>query len=172
MTISPKLLFVTGAWAAVLGGAMRMAAAFIAFTPETAWLEILYATIDVCLLLATLAIYGRHMPALGLTGLIAATLACLGLASIIGPDPIMFGIDFYQLGAGVVVVSLAALSVQLLRAGVLRWAATFWLFAFLLALVFSMLEAHAILVGSGVAFGLGFIVAGLNMITGPRNSAA
>ena len=166
MTISPNRLLLLGAWAAVLGGAMRIATAFITFTPETVWLEILYAIIDVLMLVATLAIYVRHMSALGLTGLVGAAFGCLGFASIIGPDPIMFGIDFYQLGAGVIVASLALMSVQMLRSNVLRWAAILWLLAFLFALAFSVFDFHAMLVTSGVAFGLGFMAAGLYMING------
>ena len=171
MTISPNLFFKTGAWAAILGGALRIATAFIPFTPETAWLELLYAIIDILLLLATLAIYVRHMPSLGFIGLIAAVLACLGFASIIGPDPIMFGIDFYQLGAGIVVVSLALLSVQLLRASVLRGASSFWLLTLIFAVAYSVLADHLMLIASGVTLGLGFIAAGLPMVTGFRPSA-
>lgn len=171
MTVSSQSLLILGAWAALLGGASRIASAFIPFTPETVWLEILYAVIDVLMVVATLAIYARYMSALGLIGLVAAAFACLGFASIIGPDPVMFGIDFYRLGAGVIVVSMAVFAVQLLRARVMRVAAYFWLLAFVFALGLAALTEPGLLVASGVTFGAGFIAAGLSLLSPVRSAS-
>jgi len=132
------------------------------------WLEVLYAIIDVLMVAATLAIYVRYMSGLGVIGLIAAALACLGFASIIGPDPVMFGIDFYRLGAGIIVVSMALLAVQLLRAGEMRVASGLWLLALAFALGLSALEEPGFLVASGVTFGAGFIAAGLSLLSPVR----
>lgn len=162
MIITANHFLTIGAWAAMLGGAMRIATAFIPYTPETIWLEILYAVIDVLMLIATLAIYIRHMASLGAIGLFAASLACLGFASIIGPDPVMFGIDFYRLGAGVIAISMAVLGVQMLRAKALQVASILWLLALAFALGLAALQMPLLLVASGVTFGLGFIAAGLD----------
>ncbi|MEM7639439.1 MAG: hypothetical protein AAF269_10265 [Pseudomonadota bacterium] len=164
MTISPNTLLLIGAWAALSGGALRVTTAFIPFTPETLWLEALYALIDVLMLVATLALYIRHMAAIGLIGLFAAAGAMLGFASIIGPDPVMFGIDFYQLGAGMIVISMALLGVQLLRAKQHRLAAALWLLALVFAIGLSALSIPGLLLASGVAFGTGFMVAGARLL--------
>lgn len=166
MIITSNHYFAIAAWAAMLGGAMRIATAFIPYTPETIWLEILYAVIDVLMLIATLAIYIRHMTSLGAIGLFAAALACLGFASIIGPDPVMFGIDFYRLGAGVIVVAMALLGVQLLRVKALQVASILWLLALAFALGLTLLQMPVLLVASGVTFGLGFIAAGVDCVRG------
>lgn len=164
MTISPHILLMIGAWAAMSGGVLRITTTFIPFTPETAWLEALYALIDVLMLVATIAIYIRYMAVIGLVGLLAAAAAMLGFASIIGPDPVMFGIDFYRLGAGIIVISMALLGVQLLRAKQQHLAAAFWLLALGFAIGFSVLAIPELLVVSGVAFGLGFIAAGARLL--------
>ncbi len=145
-----------------------MTAAFIPFTPETLWLEALYALIDVLMLVATLALYIRYMSAIGLIGLLSAAGAMLGFASIIGPDPVMFGIDFYQLGAGMIVISMALLGVQLLRVKRQRLAAVLWLLALVFTVGLAVLAMPGLLVASGVAFGLGFVAAGARLL---RNSA-
>lgn len=171
MTVTSNALYALGAWAAILGGASRIATAFIPFTPETIWLEALYAIIDVLMVVATLAIYFRYMSVLGVIGLAAAAVASLGFASIIGPDPVMFGIDFYRLGAGIIVVSMGLFGVQLLRAGILELASYLWLLAFAFALALSVLAAPGLLVASGVAFGAGFVSAGFGLIRSIGDSA-
>lgn len=92
MTVTPKALFAIAAYAAIVGGALRIAVAFIPYTPEAVWLEAMYALVDVCMLFAIVAVFFRYIHLLGLVGALAAALASLGFASLIGPDPVMFGV--------------------------------------------------------------------------------
>ena len=56
--------------------------------------------------------------------------ALAGIASIVGPDAVAFGVDFYRIGALVFVSGLALLSALMLRAGVMRPVAVLWLATF------------------------------------------
>ncbi len=105
-----------GALAAILGGALRIVSSFIPYEANSAPLEALYAVIDVCFVFGLIAIYITSAEAVGMAGLAAFLVAMTGLASIVGPDPQAFGIDFYRAGALVFVLGLAGLSVQLFRA--------------------------------------------------------
>ncbi|HAJ47992.1 MAG TPA: hypothetical protein DCL54_15575, partial [Alphaproteobacteria bacterium] len=62
--------------------------------PQSPVLEVLYAVIDLSLLFGLVAIYLRVAPALGWPGLLAFAVSGAGLASIVGPDTEMFGIDW------------------------------------------------------------------------------
>ena len=164
MTVTSTFLFKLGAGAAVLGGLLRMATALIPYTPDSAGLEAMYALTDILLLFATLAVYLRYADHLGLTGLVAGLLVAIGFASIVGPDPVLFGIDFYQLGAGIIIFAIALFSVQLLKAGILRLCASLWLIAFAFALGLIALQLPALIIASGIAFGAGYVAAGLHLI--------
>lgn len=51
-------LRVIGGRCAIVGGAMRIVAGFIPYTPGSAWLEGFYGLIDICLLLGLIGIFG------------------------------------------------------------------------------------------------------------------
>ena len=111
------LLRLAGA-AAVLAGAIRIAVSFMPWG-HTVMDELVASTIDVLLLFGLMGIYLAQRAALGWFGLAAFALAETGIASIIGPDTVSFGIDTYQAGVAAISIGLAWLSVVMLlkRAG-------------------------------------------------------
>ena len=151
-----------GASAAVVAGALRIASSFIPYEANSAPLETLYAVIDVGLMFGLMAIYISSADAVGLAGLAAFIVALTGLACIVGPDPVAFGIDFYRIGALVFVLGLAGLSVQLLRARKLQTSAGLWLVTLAAGLAAPLLPQAFVL--SGVALGTGFGLAGLTLM--------
>src|SRR5947207_627641 len=81
--------------AAALGGALRIAAAFIPSEPDTPALELLYFIIDVSLLFGLMGLYAAECERLGWLGLVGFIVATVGLASIVGPDADIVGINIY-----------------------------------------------------------------------------
>jgi len=70
------------------------------------------------LLFGLAAIYFKVAERLGAIGMMAFLLLVGGIASIIGPDKVIFGINFYQLGAFTTITGLLLLSIKMLRNGV------------------------------------------------------
>tara|TARA_R110000868_G_scaffold43136_7_gene145599 strand:- start:1898 stop:2428 length:531 start_codon:yes stop_codon:yes gene_type:complete len=162
--ITPAGLARLGAGAAILGGSLRIALGLIPFQPGTAWLEAVYALIDFCLLTGLTGLYLTRAAALGHLGLGFALIAGLGLASLVGPDATRFGIDFYALGSAVTALGLAGLAIQGLRVGAWRWASGVWLLTPGLGTV-AMISGSALSWQlAGLAFGLGFVLAGLQAL--------
>jgi hypothetical protein len=157
--VTHALLLRLGLWAAVLGGALRIAAAFVPYTPQSPPLEAFYALIDVSILFGLAAIYAREAEALGWPGLIAFAVAFAGLASIVGPDATMFGIDWYQAGATMAALGLAAFGAALLFARRMIVAALCWIAVPAVATIAPPLMAFQ---AAGVLFGLGFVMTGFS----------
>lgn len=153
-----------GAVAAVAGGVLRIASAFIPYEAGSAPLETLYGLIDLCLLFGLVAVYVAHAEATGLLGLAAFLVALAGVASIVGPDSMAFGVDFYRVGAVVFVTGLAGLSVQLLRARVASLGAWFWIATFVASLA-SVAVPQAFL-AAGLCIGAGYAAAGFGLLRG------
>jgi hypothetical protein len=159
-----------GAWASLVAGFLRIASSFIPYEAGSAVLEALYGVIDLGLMFGLIAIYIASAERTGFTGLAAFLVALAGLASIVGPDSMMSGVDFYRIGALVFVAGLAGLSVQLLRVGVMRASASLWLLAFAAGLAASVLQQ--VFLVAGIALGAGFILAGITLMRGDRPPTA
>ncbi len=155
-----KQLVALGATCAVLGGALRILAAFIPYAPNAPGLEALYGVIDVCLLLALLGLFLREEAGMGTAFLSAFVVAFVGLASIVGPDATQFGIDFYQLGSLVFVVGLALMSTLLLRRRRLILPALLWLGTAASTAAVAVTASPIAFILAGVTLGAGFMVAG------------
>ena len=147
-----------GAVAAMVGGGLRIVSTFIAYQADLAWLEALYAVIDLCLLVGLIAIYLANADAVGAPGLVAFLVALAGVASIVGPDAPAFGVDFYRIGALVFVAGLAGLSVMLLRTKRLRASAWLWSATLLAGLTASVWPPA--FMASGLCLGAGYLLAG------------
>ena len=160
MAVNFDFLMKLGGGAAIVGGALRVASSFIPYTPETWWLELTYAIIDYSLLVGILAIYLRFANQLGVLGLLTVCVITIGVSSIVGPDAEMFGVNFYQLGAGVILSGLAALSAQLLVRGLARVESGLWIVSFLLSIGVAFFGTQTLANLAGVLFGLGFVVSG------------
>jgi hypothetical protein len=151
-----------GAAAAIAAGVLRIVSTFIPYEPNSAGLETLYGVIDLGLMFGLIAVYIACAEALGIAGLAFFLLALAGVASIVGPDVPAFGIDFYRIGALVFVAGLAGLSVQLLRAGLLRVSAGLWLATFASSLA-TMVAPQAFM-AAGLAIGAGYVLAGVELL--------
>ena len=150
--------------AAVLGGAMRIAMAFVPWAPGVAWLEAVAFAIDVLLLFGLMGVYVVHRAALGWFGFAAFVLAETGIASIVGPDTVAFGIDTYLAGVHAIAVGLALLGAVMLSVRVEIMAGACWIASLVVGLAGGLIGqgAAGFLIG-GILFGLGFVAAGLSL---------
>ncbi|OYY77987.1 MAG: hypothetical protein B7Y43_08625 [Sphingomonas sp. 28-62-20] len=155
-----------GAAAAVTGGGLRVAAAFIPYVPGVAWLEGFYAVIDACLLIGLIGIYLSVSDRVGRLGLAGFAVAAIGQGSIIGPDAVQLGIDFYLAGSVVLLAGLTLLSAAMIGVKAMRSVALLWLSAVGMAVASTILGEVAIL-AAGALLGGGFAVAGKAVLARP-----
>lgn len=159
-----------GALASTVSGALRITSTLIPYEPESAPLEVLYGVIDFGLMFGLVALYLAHAERLGTAGLAAFAIALTGVASIVGPDADMFGLDFYRLGALTFVSGLALLSAVMLRAHVMRLVAALWLTTFAASLATSIWPPASMI--AGVLLGSGYVFAGISMLRRPAPSVS
>jgi catechol 2,3-dioxygenase-like lactoylglutathione lyase family enzyme len=162
-----NLLIRLGGYAAISGGVLKLVAAFIPYAPQSAFLEALYGVIDTGLLFGLIAVYLVAASGIGWIGLASFAVTLTALASIVGPEAEMFGIDFYQTGATVFTLGLTALSVQLIRKRILTVAASLWIASALIGVVLTSVGSPFAFTAAGVALSAGFIAAGYHILTKP-----
>jgi catechol 2,3-dioxygenase-like lactoylglutathione lyase family enzyme len=150
---------------AIVGGALRVIAAFIPYVPESPLLETLYAAIDLSLLFGLAAIYWPVSDRLGWWGAVGYAVATAGVASIVGPDPRMFELEFYMVGSAIFEIGLLVLAMAFFRQGISRPAAWLWIASLAGALIAVAKGGNATaFILAGIALGLGFMWAGFDAI--------
>lgn len=157
-----------GASAAVAGGLLRVVSAFIPYVPDSPGLELLYGIVDVLLLFGLMGLYAAYAEKTGWTGLAGFVVATIGLAIIVGPDAVAFGVEFYLAGSACLLAGLAVLSIGLLVARRLRLSAGLWLGSLALALIGAWARQPLLLAAAGAVLGLAFMAAGISV----NNSSA
>lgn len=162
-----RLFQVLGA-AAIVGGVLRAASAFIPWSMwgTDPWIEGLSIVIDVALLFGLMGVYFAARERLGFFGFAAFALAATGIASIIGPDTRAFGLDTYLAGVHAISIGLALLGVQMLRTRAGTAApAVCWIASLVVGAGGGALGQGELgfLLG-GILFALGFVAAGLSLV--------
>lgn len=169
MHVSSQSLYRLGGAAAMVGGSLRVLLSFIPYREETVWLEALYALVDICLLVGLTAIYLKRAERLGGLGLAAFILSGAGLASIVGPDTIMFGVNFYEVGALLTIAGVVLLSIQLLRHQILQWVSSLWIMSFGLSVATVSVSLPVLFIGAGISFGVAFTLAGFDLVQNAKS---
>ena len=159
--MTPVSLMYAGATAAIAGGALRIFTALFTHIEPTPFLELQYFLIDILLLFGLVAVVASWLNRLNPVSLMMLAVAFIGLASLVGPETVIDGIDYYMVGASVLSVGLVGFSMAVFHIKVLRKTAFFWTASFASG-VFSMLSSNpqAFLV-AGILFGLGFVAIGV-----------
>lgn len=156
-----------GGLAAISAGVLRAGSSFIPWEANNPELEGLAFAIDVLLLFGFMAIYLGDRARLGFAGLVAFVLTEVGIASIVGPDTVAFGIDTYQAGAALISISLAlfALVMLITRAGS-QLAAVFWILSAVAGVGGTLTGQAAVGIPvAGAFFGIGFVAAGAALLS-------
>ena len=152
--------------AAMIGGLLRVADSFITQSASAGTLAALYFTTDMFLLLGMAGIYLSRRTTIGIAGTLGAAIFTLGIVLVRVSAFGVLGTNGYKLGAAVALLGLAILSAETLlpRHGGTS-SAILWLLSFALGILAAAGVAPAILMlGAGVAFGAGFVAAGLEIL--------
>lgn len=151
--------------AAVVGGFLRIADSFTTQALPAGLLAALYFTTDIFLLLGIAGIYLSRRSTTGMAGTIGAAIFTLGIVLVRVSAFGVLGSSGYQLGAAVALLGLAIFSGEtLLRRHGGTMSAVLWLLSFALGILGAAGIAPAMLMpGAGVAFGAGFVGAGLEI---------
>ena len=160
--------------AAIVGGLLRVVSAFIPWTPDSAPLEVLYDVIDVLLLFGLMGAYFAVRASIGIFGFVSFAIAEAGIASIVGPDTVAFGVDTYQTGVVVITAGMTLFAIQLLLTRAIAWwVAVCWIASTIIG-VGATAGGNAALgfVAGGVLFGLGFAAAGVAVLRSATPSSS
>jgi hypothetical protein len=162
------VLYRLAAIAAVLGGLMRILAAF-PVVEDTTTLEGLYTAIDILLLFGLIGIYLDRAERLGFLGVASFAVAVASLSFIGGPDADPFGFSTYEQGAAALAIAMVGLSIAWLRVGERPFIPPLCWFGSVLAVgVLNMLNAPWGLALAGLLFGAGFAAAGVDLFVRKR----
>src|SRR6185312_3394169 len=129
----------------------------------------LYDTIDALLMFAVMGIYLSRKDHLGMLGFLSFAIAIAALSFIGGPDADPFGFSTYEQGAYTLAIAMVGLSLAWLM-GRQRplWAPACWFLSVIAAGVLEMLPAPLPSYGftaAGLLFGLGVVLAGVDLIS-------
>jgi hypothetical protein len=152
-------------FSAIVGGALRIANAFTAGVLAPEMLQVSYAITDLFLLMGLAAILIIWRVELELPGYLGASIAVLGLIAIRATGFTALAPSGYLIGAGIALIGVALLGTDMLwrRIGG-RIAPLLWLVSFGLALWGAVGGQAALQTLAGIAFGAGFVFAGLAML--------
>lgn len=158
-----------GGLSAILAGLLRAGSSFIPYftTEQGVFIEVVYLLIDLLILLGLLGLYGYQHEQAGYWGFIGFLLALIGTAIIVGPDGRIGRVDMYQLGAMMIAVGVLFLAIGTWQADQLsRWVPILWVVSTMVGVGGFLLGGLALpFVIAGMAFGLAFMVAGVNIWT-------
>lgn len=156
------------ALSAVVGGILRIADSFTGAVVPAQTLAVLYFVTDVFLLAGIAGVWWRRRPMLGWAGMAGLTVFVAGILAIRVSVFGVLGANGYQLGAAIALLGLAVYAIEtLLRHNAARWASALWLVSLACGSAGAAGFAPAAMtVAAGVAFGAGFVAAGLETFTG------
>ena len=161
-----------GGLAAILAGLLRGIASF---TPTTAsvGLQIFYFTIDVLLLLSVIDVYAFQKQEMGRWGLVGYLLALIGAGLLLGHDVVNALAFLYPVAAFLFAVGISVLVIRSWAANTLpHWVSALLIASTILGILGFVVKGFDILfVISGVIFGIGFIGAGLTVLSPSRASS-
>ncbi len=157
--------------AAIAGGLLRVASTFTASALDASTLQLSYFVTDVMLLFGLLGIYLRNRDALRWGGSIGFALGMVGILTI--RSAALLGSKGYEIGAGALLVGLAILGFAALAYRTsARVPAVLWLTSLVLGTVGAVAPGFAWSTAlAGIAFGLGFALAGWELLRQASPSA-
>lgn len=169
LKVSYRTVIRLGAVAAMMAGVLRAGTSFNAYSTSGVEIEALYLAIDLLLLFAIVAVYAYVRERSGWMGLVGFILALAGTGSIVGPDGTLGGVDMYVAGATTLSIGLTVLSVGAWRAALPRPVCALWIGSTLIGVGGIAAQGPGIwFTLAGLAFGVGFLLAGLRMWRDPE----
>jgi hypothetical protein len=165
MGASTAVLFRLAGVAAILAGVLRALDAFVFKFLSMHDSEQLFLVTDIFLLFGLIGIYSRVANRVGWGGLAGFAAALVGILLVRSANGI---IDAYVVGATIVAVGVAVMSVGALAARAFpRPAPILWIAALVAGLLAYYIESDWLFQAAGVSFGLGFVMAGAELLRRP-----
>jgi hypothetical protein len=160
-----RLLLRLGSVAAIAAGLLRIGSSFLGYSEPTPVRELLYLAIDLCIVFGLLAVYFYQYVELGRAGVVGFVVALSGAAIIVGPDGEIGSVPMYSVGSALLLFGLATIAIAGWRVALIpRYVLASWLLSLVLGIGTTVPGApSALLVLAGLAFGLGFVGAGLKI---------
>jgi hypothetical protein len=163
--MSTTLLYRLAGAAAILAGVLRAIDAFAYRFLGSGEGEQLFLVTDIVLLFALIGLYAHRSRAIGWAGLAGFATAIVGIVLTRSAAGI---IDAYLVGAAIVAVGVAVLGVAILSFRAFsRIGPILWIAALLVGILSWRIESDWLFEAAGVAFGLGFIAAGVELVRRP-----
>lgn len=165
-TPGANLLLRLCAVAAVAGGGLRVADAFLAVTSAAHAQQIAYFVTDLMLMLGLCGIYLPGRKTLGLTGFLGFAASIAGLLIVRSSAWNGLGSNSYMIGATVTLMGVVAMgAVMLVRKAFPKLGPMLWITSFVVGLIGLLSPKFGWAVAlAGVIFGVGFIVAGVSVL--------
>jgi hypothetical protein len=154
------------AFAAIVGGALRVADAYLATTGAVRALQIAYFVTDVMLLFGLCGIYFPLRKILGSVGLFGFVAAVVGLLIVRTSRLNGLGSIAYLIGAAVTLFGVVAMAtVMLARKAFPKLGPALWIASLIVGLIgLTSTKLSWAVALAGVLFGIGFVVAGINLL--------
>lgn len=146
--------------AAILGGALRVADAFLSSAATVNLQQFAYFLTDLMLIFGLCGIYLSRSDRLGVSGLLGYVAAITGLLIVRS-----FGPSAYLVGASVTLLGVVAIGVAILvKDAFPKLAPILWIASLIVGLIgFLPVGMNWSVTLAGVLFGLGFIAAGISL---------
>jgi hypothetical protein len=166
--MSKATLFRCGGLAAIAAGVLRAGAAVVPASGPSVGLEWFYLTIDVLILFALIAIYAYQHVESGIWGFVGFVITLAGTEAIGGPDGMLGGVDIYRAGASVIGIGLVIFAIGTWQARRLPPSVpVLWIASTVIGMTTFLVASTVPFVIAGIAFGLGFVGAGVRLWTDP-----
>ncbi|WP_437578069.1 hypothetical protein [Sorangium sp. So ce887] len=167
--MSTSYLLRLGGLAAIIAGILRSGSSFLPYGQPTVVQELLYLVIDISILFGLLGVYGYQSTDAGRSGLFGFVLAVIGTAMITGPDGTLGGVQEYVVGALLISAGIVFLAIGSWHAARLpRYVPVLWVISTVVGVSgFALSGPPALLTIAGLAFGAGFIGAGMKIWLDP-----
>jgi hypothetical protein len=152
--------------AAILGGALRIADAFLG-SASSQTQQIAYFATDVMLIFGLCGIYFSRSNRLGFPGLFGFFLAITGILMVRSSALSVFGLSAYLVGASVTLLGVDLISIiMLIRSAFPKVVPALWIASLIFGVLglFRPLMSWAVPL-AGVTFGVGFIAAGIYLFS-------
>ncbi len=167
--MSSTMLYRLAGVAAIVAGVLRRIEAFAFELLSSRDSERLFLVTDIVLLFALIGVYVYLSRAVGWAGLAGFAAAVVGIVLMRGAGDY---IDAYAVGAGVNAVGVAVLGAAILFSrGISGIGPVLWIAALAVAILAYLLQSDWVYEAAGIAFGLGFVIAGVEMLRRPVAAA-
>ncbi len=163
--MSREILFRLVGAIAIVGGVMRAIDAFAVDFAGIDGAPTLFLVTDMLVLFAVIGLYARLSHAAGWLGLVGFAIAVVGIVTVrsAGDD---IDMEVYGTALGSLGMALFGIAVAVTRAFPI-WGPILWVVALLIGAVAFASENDTLIEFAGVAFGLGFVVAGIALFRRP-----